>query len=155
MLDERQPDGGGEMGFPAAGRAEHDEVGALVEPGVAGTHRHDLGPGHHRHGIEIEAVEGLAGRQPGLGEVTLDPASVALGDLVLGDSGQEPGGRPSLLVGALGKGTPELSDGGQPELIEDQAQPGGIDGLGHAACSWPGTDGGVMADAPGWSRSSW
>ena len=80
------------MGFSAARRAKHDEVGALVQPGVACAHRHDLRLGHHWHGLEIEAVDGLAGWQPGFGQMTLDPAAVALGDLVLGDGGQEPGG---------------------------------------------------------------
>ena len=50
-----------------------------------------------------KAVEGLAGRQARLGEVALDAAAGALGDLVLGQGGEEAGGGPALLVGALGE----------------------------------------------------
>ena len=41
-LDMCQPNGGREMGSPAARWGEHDEAGALVQPGVARVHRHDL-----------------------------------------------------------------------------------------------------------------
>ena len=87
----------------AAGRAEHEEVVALLEPAVAGDERHDLGLGDHRHGVEVEAVEGLAGRQARLGEMALDAAAGALGELVLGQRREEAGGGPALLVGALGE----------------------------------------------------
>ena len=36
VFDQRQADGGGEMGLAAAGSAEQDEIGALVDPAVAG-----------------------------------------------------------------------------------------------------------------------
>ena len=107
VLDEGQADGGGEMALSAAGRAEEQQIGALVEPGVAGGERHDLRLGDHRHGVEVEGVERLAGRQAGFGEVALDAAAVAFGELVLGDGGEEAGGGPALLVGALGELRPE------------------------------------------------
>ena len=62
-----------------------------------------MGLGDHRHGVEVEAVEGLAGEQPGLGEMALDAAAVALGDLVFGEGGEEAGGGPALLVGPGGE----------------------------------------------------
>ena len=123
------------MALAAAGRAEQQEVGALVEPAVAGGERHDLGLGDHRHGVEVEGVEGLAGRQPRFGEMALDAAAAALGDLVLGERRQEAGGRPALLVGSLGEVRPDQLDGGQAQLVE---QPGsrrrGVDGIGGSSC---------------------
>jgi hypothetical protein len=38
----------------------------------------------HRDGLEVEAVERLAGGQAGFGEVVFEPASAALGNLVFG-----------------------------------------------------------------------
>ena len=107
-----------------AGRAEHEEVGALLEPAVAGGERHDLGLGDHRHGVEVEAVEGLAGRQPRLGQMALDAAAGAFGELVLGQGGEEAGGGPALLVGALGEARPDVRDAGQAQLGEQEAEAG-------------------------------
>jgi hypothetical protein len=50
----------------------------------------------HRDGLEVEAVEGLARRQPGLGEVAFEPAPAALGNLMLGQCCQEASGRPAF-----------------------------------------------------------
>ena len=85
-------------------------------------------------GVEVEAVEGLAGRQARLREVTLDPASLALGELVLGDGHEEPGGGPALLVGALGEAGPDVLDARQAQLAEQKAEAGFVDGIcrGHA-----------------------
>ena len=59
--------------------------------------------GDHRHDVEVEAVEGLAGQQPRLDEMALDATAVAFGDLVLGERGEEAGGGPAFLVGPLGE----------------------------------------------------
>jgi len=53
-----------------------------------------------------KAVEGLAGRQPGFGEVAFEPARAALGNLVFGQCCQEASGRPAFLVGLSGKRSP-------------------------------------------------
>ena len=76
-----------------------DQIGALFEPAVAGGERHQLRLADHRHGVEVEAVEGLTDWQPGFGEVALDATAAALGDLMLGQGGQEAGGGPAFLVG--------------------------------------------------------
>ena len=70
----------------------------------------------------------------GLGEVALDAAAGALGDLVLGQRGEEAGGGPALLVGAFGEARPDVGDRGQPQITEQNAEPGGVDriGRGHA-----------------------
>ena len=103
VLDEGEADGSGEMALAAAGRAEQQQVGAFLEPAVAGGERHHLGLGDHRHGLEVEGVEGLAGRQAGLGEMALDAAAIAFGQLVLGERGQEAGRGPAFLVGRSAK----------------------------------------------------
>jgi len=74
-----------------------------------------MGFGDHRHGGEVEAVEGLAGQQPGLDEMAFDAAPVALGDLMFGERGEEAGGGPALLVGTLGEAGPSLPDRGQAQ----------------------------------------
>ena len=67
--------------------------------------------------------------------MAFDAAATALGDLVLGECGQEASGRPAFLVGLFGECGPDLFDGGQTQLGEQQLDAGGIDGIGrfHAA----------------------
>ena len=60
----------------------------------------------------------------------------ALGELELGQRGQEPGRRPALAVGALGELRPEPGDGGQPQLGEQERQAGGVDGDRRRRRSW-------------------
>ena len=128
ILDEGEADGRGEMALSAAGRAEQEQVGALLEPAVAGGDRHHLGLGDHRHGLEREGVEGLARQEAGLGEMALDAAAIAFGQFVLGDRGEKAGGGPAFLVGLFGELRPHDLDGGQAQLVEEQAEPGGVDG---------------------------
>jgi hypothetical protein len=89
--------------------------------------------GDHRHRFELEGVEGLARQQPGFNEMTLDATAVAFGNLVFGERGEEAGGGPAFLVRPFGKGGPALFDSGLPEVVEQQRQPGPVDGLAHAA----------------------
>ena len=60
VLDERQAEGGREMALADAGRADEDDVGAFVEPAVAGAERQQVRLGELGHGVEVEGVEGLA-----------------------------------------------------------------------------------------------
>jgi hypothetical protein len=69
----------------------------LFNPGVTCGERHDLCLADYWDGLEVEAVEGLAGRQPGFGEVAFEPASAALGNLMFGHCCQEASGRPAFL----------------------------------------------------------
>ena len=73
------------------------------------------------HRIELEAVERLAGWQAGFVEMTLDAAAGEVGHLVLGERGQEAGGRPALLVGSCGEVRPDELDRGQAEIGEGQS----------------------------------
>jgi hypothetical protein len=123
------------MGFAAPRRTEQDEVGALLEPAIAGAQGHDLRLGYHRHGIEGEAVQGLARGQMSLCRVTLDPAAIAFGEFVLGERGEESAGGAALLVRLGGEVPPDVLDGGQAQLVEHEAEALRIDyGNGaHAA----------------------
>ena len=53
-----------------------------------------MGLAERWHGREVEAFERLAHGQACLPEMALDAAAITLGQLQLGQSGQEPGGRP-------------------------------------------------------------
>jgi len=83
----------------------------------------------------VVKAKGLAGRQAGFGEVALNAAPGALGDLVLGQGGEEAGGGPAFLVGAFGEARPDVLDRRQAQIAQQQAEPRGVDGIGcaHAA----------------------
>jgi hypothetical protein len=104
----------------AAGRAKKYEIGAFFQPAVTGDEGHHLSLADHGYSFELEAFQGLARRQPGFVEMTLDPPAGALGDLVLGQGGQEPGGGPALLVGPVGEVRPDHLDGGQAQIAQGQ-----------------------------------
>ena len=78
--------------------------------------------------------EGLAGRQARLGQMALDAASAALGDLMLGQGHEKAGGGPALLVGARGEAGPDVLDAGQAQFAEQEAEARLVDrvGRGHA-----------------------
>ena len=115
-----QADGGGQMRLAAAGSADQHQIGALVDPAVAGADRQDMRLGDHRHRVEVEAVEGFAWQQLRFGEMSRETAPVAFGDLVFGEGGEEARGGPAFLVRPLGEGGPTLLDRGQPEVVEHQ-----------------------------------
>jgi hypothetical protein len=75
-----------------------------------------LGLADHGDGLEVEGVEGLAGWQPGFGEMAFEAAAAALGNLMFGQCCQEASRRPAFLVGLSGERGPDLLDGGQPQL---------------------------------------
>ena len=102
--------------LPAPG-GPHQQVGRLVEPGIAGGERHDVGFAEHGHGGEVEVRQRLARWQPRLGEMPLDPPSASFGDLQLGQRAEQSGRRPAFLVGAPGELRPEPGDGWQPQLL--------------------------------------
>ena len=71
IFDEGEADGRSEMALSAAWRPEKQQVGAGFEPAITGAEGEDVRFGEHRHGLEGEAVEGLAGWQPGFEEMAL------------------------------------------------------------------------------------
>jgi hypothetical protein len=119
--------------------------GALPEPAVAGGERHHLGLGDHRHRVEVEGVEGLAGGQPGFRQMTSDAAVTAIGHLMLEEGRQAARRRPTLLVGLAGDVAPQRLHCWQPQLGEQQLDTRGVvpkarlrcdrGGLGHATTS--------------------
>ena len=135
------------MTLAPAWRAYQDQIGALVEPAVTGDERVDMRLGHHGDDVEVEVGQGLAGRQPGLGEVTLEAPASALGDLLLGEGGEESRGGPPFLIGALGQRLPDGLDGGQAQLGEHEVDLRGI----HFAHEWlpARAFGALCREAPG------
>jgi hypothetical protein len=51
-----------------------------------------------------------------------DAAPVTFGDLMLDQSGEEPGGWPALLVGAFGEVWPGQFDRGQPQIVGNRCE---------------------------------
>ena len=60
-----------------------------------------------------------------------------LGDLVLGQRGEEARRRPALLVGPRGQLWPDQLDGGQAEVVEGQRQAAGVDRIDGAHAASP------------------
>lgn len=116
VLDQGQADSGSEMALSSAGRTEHEDIGFFGKPTVAGGDCHDLCLGDHRHGIESEAVQCLAGRQVRFGEMPLNPAMGPFRQFVLGNRRQEASGRPSFPVRLFGKSLPQGFDRGHADF---------------------------------------
>ena len=135
ILDQAKADGGSQMCFAPAGRAEQDQVGAGLQPGVSGDKRHDTGFGNGWNGVEVEAGQGLARRQACFGEVTLDPPLPTFSNLVFGEGSEQSRRWPAFLVGSFGEGGPEVLDGRKAQFIEQEVQTRRVDGIsgGHAA----------------------
>lgn len=129
-LDQCQAESCRKMRLSGARRAEHDQVGAFVQPAVASGECHDLRLADHGHRLEVEAVERLAGRQAGFVEMAQGPAASPFGHLVLGERGQKACGRPALLVGPRGEVRPDELDRGQAQIAKGQAEAGGVDRVG-------------------------
>ena len=61
--------------------------------------------------------------------MALDAALISFCQLVFGDRGEEAGGGPAFLVGLFGELRPHDLDGRQAQLVEEQAQFCGVDGV--------------------------
>jgi len=69
--------------------------------------------------------------------VTLDAAATAIGDLMLGESGQEAGGWPTFLVRLLGELGPHQFDGGQAQVRQQQLDARSVDRIGRLHATPP------------------
>src|SRR5271170_2891946 len=107
------------MRLAAAGRAEQQQVGAFVEPSVAGTQCRDLSLRYHRYGGKIEVIEDLIGGQLRFAEMAFDAPTIALGDFVFRECHQETSRRPALFVRSLDKLLPQVFDGWQPQFVQE------------------------------------
>lgn len=67
--------------------------------------------------------------------MAFDALLAAPGNLMFGQGGQKPRGGPAFLVSPLREGGPELPDGRQAKVTQQQVQTCGIDRIGsvHAA----------------------
>ena len=122
VFDERQADRGGQVTLAGAGRADQDQVGALVEPAVPGDQGVDMGLGDHGHDVEVEVGQGFSGRQFGLGEMAFEAAPGPLGDLLFGQRAEQTGGWPALGIGAFGESRPRRLEGGQAQFGEHEIE---------------------------------
>ena len=62
----------------------------------------------------------LLGQQLRFAEMAFDAPPIAFGNLVLGERHQQAGRRPAFLVRALGELLPQVFDGRQAQLIQQQ-----------------------------------
>jgi hypothetical protein len=92
------------MRLSSARSADQNQICAFLDPTVAGTDRRNMRLGDHRHRREVEAIEGFSRQQLRFGEMAREAAAVAFGNLVFGESSEEAGCGPALLVRPLGKG---------------------------------------------------
>src|ERR1700741_409150 len=113
ILDQSEPERCRQMALAAARWTEEQDIGAFLQPGVAGRQRHHLRFRDHWHGLEVEGGERLAGGQPRLEEMPLEAAAAAISHLVLGEHREEAGRRPTFLIGLLGELGPHQSDARQ------------------------------------------
>ena len=75
------------MRLTSAWWSKKKNVGAIAQPFVTGTQGRNLRLGDHRHRVEVEVVERLAGQQFGFGEMALDTTPVTLGEFVFSHGG--------------------------------------------------------------------
>jgi hypothetical protein len=97
------------MGLARAALAKDRQIGAAVDPALAGRQGQDMGFAKTRGGVEIEVGEALARRQAGLDAVALDAPGRAIGQLDLDQAGEQLGRRPSFPIGGLGEAFPVRS----------------------------------------------
>ena len=114
VLHKGQAQGCSEMGFSPAWRPEEQQVGALIEPGVARGQGPDLSLTDHGHGVEVKVIEGLSYGEAGLFDVAPNAPVCAFGDLVLCDRRQEAGGWPAFFVSPGGEVGPDDLDRREP-----------------------------------------
>ncbi len=138
VFDQSIAESGAQVRLSRAGRPEAQDVGALLQPGIAGSQRHDVGLADHGNRGEVEAVEGFAGGQAGLDKVALNAPLRPLGDFQLGQGGQKPFGGPAFAVGASGELGPQAREGGKTQARQHERQLRGIDGyVAHRATPEP------------------
>src|SRR3954468_22193915 len=137
ILDQGKSECCREMALAGAWRAEEENVGTLLQPGITRGQRHDLGLGDHWYGLEVKGHERLAGGQTRLDDMSLQAAASAVGDLVLSKRRQEACCRPTFLIGLLGKLGPSHLDARQTQLAEQKFDTGDVNTVGcrHATTS--------------------
>ena len=123
------------MALAAARRAEQQECWRLLSNQASPDgQRHHLRLRDHRHGLEVEVGERLAGRQSRLGEMPLDATTATVGHLVLGKRRQEARCRPAFLVGLRGELGPHQLDARQAQFAQQQLDAGGINRVDRRSC---------------------
>ena len=106
--------------------AKDEQIGAAVDPALAGRQRQDVGFTNTGGGVEVEVGQALARRQAGFGEMALDTPGRAIGQLDLDQAGEQLGRRPAFLVSGLGEAFPVPPDTGQMQGGQQGWQDGGV-----------------------------
>ena len=83
------------MRLARARGAEDQDIGPLLDPGIALRERRDVGFADGGRRGEVKGLERLAGGQPRLGEIAGDPACGPLGEFVLAQGREEVGRTPT------------------------------------------------------------
>jgi hypothetical protein len=141
------------VAFADAGRAEQQKISALFQPAVASGKGHDLRLADHRHRAELEVLQGFADGQSGFDEMALDAAATAIGDLVLGEGGEEASRGPAFLISLLGELGLHQFDGGQPQVGEEELDARDIDRIGGLHAGSPSSTRAVFGAATAASSS--
>jgi hypothetical protein len=89
-----KPSAAARCDFPPPGGPKHRRLAPFS---IQESHRLDLCFGDHRHGVEVERVEGFSRRQPRFRKIPLEAASASLDHLLFGESGEEASGGPASL----------------------------------------------------------
>ena len=128
ILDERQADGGCQMTFAGAGRPMTIRLAPSSSQRSPALSAITCALETIGHSGELEGLQRLAARQMRFAQTPLEAPAGPVGDLVLGQDSQQPGGWPALAVGLLGEPWPQRFDARQTQLAEHEVECGGVDG---------------------------
>ena len=116
-------DPGGQVGLAGPGRSEEDDV-LLGGDEVQGAQVGDGLPVQAAGVVEVELLEGLAGREAGGADAALAAVGLAGGDLALQARGEELLVRPGRLPGPLGQARDRLAEAGRFQGVGQERQLG-------------------------------
>ena len=110
VVDQSGADRCGSMRLSRAAWPEYQDVGALFDPGIAGSKCRQMRLAQVRRGSEVEARQRFAGRQVGLGQMTGDPPRCPLGKFVLAQRGEKARRAPALPIRLRAELLPKPAD---------------------------------------------
>ncbi len=99
LLDKGKADGRAEMRLAHTWWPEQQDVAAFADPAIARGDGADMCLGEHRDGCEVEGLKCLAGQQPGLSQMSFDPATVTFGQFMFHQGAEQACGGPPFFIG--------------------------------------------------------
>lgn len=106
------------MALAGAGRAEDDDVVAVVDPVASVGEDADQAFGQSGQAAEVEVVERLAGGQLGLGAVALEASARPVGEFLFGQLGEVAVVGPAFALCPVGERPPHVLHGGHAQFLE-------------------------------------